>query len=155
MIIIKSNIKTLQKNYQTRIKKIEKAGIKSQKQAAQYMVLQARLMAPKRSGRLWRGIRSQHSRKYSRVISTVAASMPYNMWVNESSPYKRIRLIPHFRPKGMKKRIMFYYRDVAKTGVPQFFDIAAELTSQKFPKIVLDNVRKALIATATTGGSLK
>ena len=129
VLLIKSNINTLRKNYSTRIKKLLKAKIKSQKQAAQFMVL--------------------HSKKHSIVISKVFKSFPYNLWVNETTPYKRVKLIPKFRPRGMKERIRFYYREVAATGVPQFFDIAAVMTRQQFPKIVLDNVQKALRATIT------
>lgn len=155
VLIIKSNIHTLRKNYATRIKKLKKAGIKSQKQAARFMSLTAKKLAPKRTGGIVSGIRVVNRKKHSKVISKVFKTFPYNLWVNESSPYKKIRLMPRFRPRGMKKRIQFYYREVAKTGTPKFFTIAAMRTRPKFKKITFDNVHKALQITATTGGSLK
>ena len=155
MIHIKSNIETLRKNYTTRIKKLRRAGIRSQKKAAQLMVLEAKKLAPKRTGGIIRGLQAFHRVKYSKVISRVFKSFPYNLWVNETTPYKRIRLIPKFRPKGMKKRVRFFYSEVNVTGTPGYFTIATMKVAKVFPKIVLQNTRMALQATATTGGSLK
>ena len=155
MIQIKSNIDTLIKNNKKRIKKIEKAGIQSHKLAANEAKLIAIQLAPKKGGGIVNNIRVEHKKKYSKVISSVQKSFPYQFWVNETSPYKSIKLIPHFRPRGKKKQIVFYYREVAKTGIPRYFDIASEIVSKKFPKLTFTLVHKALKETATTGGSLK
>ena len=109
------------------------------------IVLKAKEFAPFKTGGIISGIRAQHRKKESVVISEVNKSFPYHKWVNVTSPYKRISLIPKFRPRGMKKVKRFFYADIpTKTGSPGYFDLAIDYASLKAGKIAVKNVRMAL-----------
>lgn len=133
-IFMTSNLESFRKNIRTREKNLEKAGIKSHRDAARLMSLRAKELAPKKSGALIMNITARYGKNSSMVRSSVPKSFPYNLWVNVSPSFEKIMLAGKLRT----------YASTRHTGVPRYFDIAVTEIASRFPRIVRENVRYAL-----------
>jgi len=150
MMFLKTNIIRYRKGIQTRINNLRKIKVFSHRKAARFMSLEAKKRAPKKTGALIARIRVKYGWRKSVVRSTVPKSFPYHFWINVTTPFKRIRLTRQFRPRGMKKRIRFYYAEIpTKTGMPRYFDIAKMVAARKFKQIIRVDYKNALRAGVT------
>jgi len=151
MIVIKvQNLESYRKGIDTRITNLRDAGIKSHRDAAHLMSLKAKRNAPRKSGALSAGIRTRYGQVNSSVESTVPKDFPYNLWINQTPPFQRIRLRFPFTPKGLDARKKYAYGEIpTKTGIAGFFDRAVLETAQEFPRIVKNHISVALSKTHT------
>jgi hypothetical protein len=146
-MIIKTNLAEYRKKKSADIANLRKGKINTHRKAAQLMMLEAKRMAPKRSGALIAGIRARYYANSSRVTSTVPKDFPYNLWVNETPPFTKIKLIWRYLPRGVVPGTPMAYREMpGRTGVPGYFDLAAELVAKRYKSIALESVRGALKA---------
>jgi hypothetical protein len=143
-------LENYRKGIDTRIKSLRNAGIKSHRDAAHLMSLKAKRNAPRKSGALIAGIRTRYGKVNSSVESTVPKDFPYNLWINQTPPFQRIRLRFPFTPRGLDGRKKYGYNEIpTRTGMAGFFDRAVLETAQEFPRICKNHISVALSKTHT------
>ena len=144
-----------------RMKALRDAGIKSSMQAASYMVIQAKRLAPRYTGATIAGIiKRKHGKGYM-VISSVPGSFKQNLFANQTAPYRTIHYpkgawIPPSKSWNGKWTMIAPPGTVARygespnwnwTAKPRFFHFAALRTRPYFRDIARKNTRKALRTT--------
>lgn len=124
-------------------KQLQKAAKKSARDAAQFMANTARGMAPIKSGELRQGIVAKPIKDAEyEVSSTVPKDFPYNLWINQTAPYRTIH-------PWWNARQSTVYGDGShiNTGTPRFWHLATLRTYNLFGKIARKNIQKALRVT--------
>lgn len=148
-----------QKLWKARAKAIVKAGNKASASAAHYMEASARAHAPQKTGALRAGIHARKDGKSWRVTSTVPGGFKYNFWIDQRAPYRTLHMwwnhgtgVRFAGRKGLVTSVRgapTVYGDGSHrtTGTPGFFRYAARRTSERFKKVAVQEVRKALRVT--------
>ena len=140
-----TNAEELGQRFGLAAKMIEKANIKTMKGVTYWGEIIAKRLAPEASGDLKRRIKRKPIKRNGKIVSSSLEStvprhgkyyFPYHFWVNEN--IRSVRLKPPFGD-GRRRT----YRSVARTGVPGYFRLTAELLAKKFPAMV----QKELIRT--------
>jgi hypothetical protein len=150
-------VKQYQKVWRAKARAIEKAGIKSVKDAATFMVYTARGMAPKKSGATLRGIVARPMGTYKTAVrSYVNSTFKQNLWANQTAPFRTIHpwwnhgtSIRIAGTKGIVTSVAgapTVYGDGSHkvTGKPRFFHFATLDTRDNYLKIARKNTQKAL-----------
>lgn len=120
-------------------KAIQKSGIKTQNDAANLMMVNAKRLAPHDTGELIQGIQKRSTKNGVRVISTVPGSFKQNLWTNQKAPFRRPRMYWNdYEPT--------VYGDGThqNTGTPRWFDRAAQIVQKKYPSFAVRNTKDAL-----------
>lgn len=126
-----------------RIKALNTIARRTSEGAATYMWLNARQMAPVDTGALHNGIEKHSIGKNKwEVSSSVPGNFPYNLWVNQTAPYRSVKMVWN---QGQST----VYGDGSHriTGKPRFWHLAVLRTSRYFPKLVRSKIRQALKVT--------
>lgn len=125
---------------QRRIEKLQSGKRRGPTTAAKYMAAQLRRLAPRDSGRL---INSIHREKNSVRVSGANPlnGFPYIHWVNATpgSGLERVKLVPPFGDGGV-----YSYAQVARTGTPEFHQIALMRTREVFSDAMISVSRNVL-----------
>lgn len=137
---------------------MRKQAVKSASEAADYMVVQAKGMAPRKSGETIRGIRKRPRKKGYVVESTVPGRFKQNLFANQTAPFRTINY-PKGAWIGPSKSYTGRWNMIAApgtkavygqspnwnwTGTPRFFHLATLRTRSKFLQITRRNTLKAL-----------
>ena len=130
-------------NYQAvwkqRAAELRKAARKSTQTAAMFMRKTARGMAPRKTGKLMKGIRADpKGDAIWEVSSSVEKDFPYNLWVNRTPPYSRI----HPWWNDFQSTTYGDGHSHINTGVPGYWNLAKGQTIRFFGRIARENVRK-------------
>lgn len=161
------NREKIQRNMMLRSANLVKVGIKTETEAAQFMVARARARAPIGSGKLYRGIRRRGNKAVSAAVG--ANGFPYMHWVNQTRGMGMATIHIHRRPNGLfaskhipvkesmgkKFRVKYGQQPYSYTGkgkrehwnfsgTPRYWDLAVIETTEFFSKSVRNNVKKAL-----------
>lgn len=146
----KSNIGAFRARQNIRASKVRKLPVKTASEAATFMQRTARLLAPRDSGEVRRGIKKTgpHGRGKYRVVSDVPGSFKQNLWANQTAPFRTL----HFRGtgSGMAARTEdVVYGDGTHriTGTPRFWHFATVRTRAKFVSLARANLKSALRVT--------
>ena len=116
---------------------------------ARNVQLNAKLLAPVKTGRLINSIRIRRLKTNGRQVMVTArsGSFPYPRWVNQSAGFTTLTF-PKGGPFGLRKgAIAIYGRSPAHwrwTGRPRFFRTAIQRTRKQFRSIALRSYNKAL-----------
>ena len=153
--MVKSNINQYLRNNSERRRRFRL--LRSPLKAAKFLTAKAKEFAPKKRGFLVAGIRYiKRDNKTVDVISTVPGVYPYNLWIDERTPFKRVRMVKRFlspklkRRAGKRDRLRVFYREYeTKTGMPGFFTKATQMTRLKYPFMVQQEIRGILRSTIT------
>jgi len=140
---------------QKRINALKKTGDRSAKSAASHQVMQAKRMAPVKSGTLRGGIRTRHSKKSGSwsAESWVPGSFKYNMWVNQNIAsvklptvfFRRIRKWPTRKWRQLHNAEKSWrYAQTKHTGHPGYWNKAIEKTRRHFGRTFRNNTIKTL-----------
>lgn len=134
------NLNAFRERMRLRSKRMLNAKIKSLDEASSFMAVNAKRLAPNKSGETISGIRKikRSNDRYS-VESTVPGSFKQNLWANQRAPYRRPKM-------WWNRRQPTLYGDGSHriTGTPRFFDRAAQLTQKKIKGIFVRNTKSAL-----------
>jgi len=150
---VTTNAKKIAKQMTQISKVLRKSGIKTQREAADRVVINAIRLAPKHTGATIRGIRSRKTKNGYIAESTVPGKFKQNIFANQRAPYRTL----NFGVRGGS----YYYgptqtviyggsafnRDgepILWTGTPRFFDRAVQLVQKKYPRILARNTKTAL-----------
>ena len=134
------------------VKKIRK--LKNQKsltntRVARFLQLNAKSLAPVRSGKLVNSIRILKLKNGGRSVAVTAGQgiFPYPKWVNQSKGFTKLRF-PNGGPHGLKPGdVAIYGISPAHwnwTGKPRFFRTAIQRTKKEFMNIAVKGYNKAL-----------
>jgi|TARA_Y100000310_G_scaffold103241_1_gene101522 hypothetical protein len=138
MVFAKSLIE-YRKVWALRAKKMRQAGIDSSGKASKLMIAEAKRLAPRKTGRLIKGIRRRKKKQGWEVESWVSGSFKYNFWINQQAPYRTVNM----RWNEFKPTV---YGDGThrSTGTPRFFHFATLKARKDYLKLSKINTRKAL-----------
>jgi hypothetical protein len=138
---------------------MRRAGIKSCGQAASYMQMYAKKLAPRSSGQTIDGIRKRPSKEGYVVVSTVPGPFMQNFFANQTAPYRTL----NFGPRGggyayaPNQTVVYGLPALARNGrlinwtasggdgnKGRFFHRATLRTRKYFPQVAVQNNRRAL-----------
>ncbi len=124
-----------QREWRNRASRLRKVAKKSTNAAAQFMVATARGMAPSKTGALRKGIVAKPIKDAEwEVSSSVQKSFPYNLWVNQSAPFRRIH------PWWNEFRATTYGDGTHRiTGSPRFWHFSTLRTQKLFGRVARKN----------------
>ncbi len=120
-------------NIAARLIALKQGGMISSMASAEFLKLNAKRLAPKKSGQTIRGIRKRRRKTGYIVESTVNGSFKQNMWANQSAPFRRPRM-----RWNMDRPTLYGDGSHMTTGTPRFFHFAT-LRSRK---VLLNTTRK-------------
>lgn len=141
------NLNEAREVWKARADKIKRVKPQSELQGATFMVLTAKMFAPRVTGETIQGIRKRsvsngyivESRVREKVSMLTGAKFRQNLWVNQTAPFRS----PHMQWNKSKATV---YGDGshATTGLPRFWHFATLKTRINFNRLVIINTRKAL-----------
>lgn len=149
------NVEQVKAHFQAKVKAMNKAGIKTQYQAARLMMFTAKSLSPIFTGETINGIQTKKLVKGYVCESKVSGKKGFkqNMFANQTAPFRTIR----FKNKGGS---VFYGPNqnvvyggnaynwsggpIKWSGTPQFFHIAYLRTREKYPSLLASNIKSAL-----------
>lgn len=141
-----TNIKQYRAVWRSRIKKMNKEGIKSAREGAQLVQLRARSKAPKKTGATIAGIRTRKRSNYYEVESYVSGRFKQNLWANRTPPFRSPRMWWN------RDQPTVYGSGPARwTGVPMFWDVSIIESRKDFLESVRRGAIKALSITVVKG----
>lgn len=129
-----------QRVWRKRAVELRKAAKKSSRDAASFMVATAKGMSPLKTGALRTGIISKPIKDAEyEVSSSVAKEFPYNLWVNQTAPFRTINAVWNGRNPTV-------YGDGTHriTGTPRFWHFATLRTYALFSRITRKNIQNVL-----------
>jgi hypothetical protein len=138
------SLQEYRKTLKKRIKNI--VTIQTPRQAAKFLKLKAKQLAPRKTGETIRGIRARkggNEKTSWRVESVVTPkgnqSFMQNFWANRTPPHHE----PRMRWNQGRPTV---YGDGShrNTGVPRFFDVAGNLTQKRYFDLTVTRVHKIL-----------
>lgn len=124
-------ISDAQKVWRKRAKELKNAAEKSARDAAMFMRNTARGMAPHKTGDLMKGINARPIENGQwEVTSTVNKDFPYQLWVNQTAPFRTVKMV-------WNNRLPVVYGDGShtNTGTPRYFYLATLRTQKLFGKV--------------------
>ena len=151
-----NSIADYRRTMRARIKALEKSKDKSSLAAAKFQVMQAKSMAPRKSGQLRGNIRKRQLKSGNWIAqSWVPGNFKYNFWVNGNIarvtlPTRAFNIRGKIKwPKaetrtrlGIERKMT--YAQTRHTGTPGYWGIATSKTRKQFGKVAKANTRKAL-----------
>lgn len=144
-----TSIKVYRRVMQKRVNAVIKGGDRSSMTVAKLVVLHAKRLAPRKSGRLIGGIRKRKRKNgHWTAESWVPGQFKYNKWVNQTTGF---RTLVYKRPNqrfGLKvgDSIVYGRRPATWqwTGMPRYWDISVNKVRRQFGRITRKNTLKAL-----------
>lgn len=143
------NLQAFRERMKLRSKRLLNSQIKSLDEASSFMVINAKRLAPYKTGETINGIRKvKKSNSQYRVESTVPGRFKQNLWANQKAPFRTIRWEKGNRRFGIRPGTTGFYGTSPAhfkwTGTPRFFDRAAQLTQKKIKGVFVKNTSDAL-----------
>jgi len=128
-----------QKKMRGMARQLRNAAKKSSRDAAQFMSRTAKGMAGYKKGGLRDGIISKPIKGAEyQVSSSVPGNFPYNLWVNQTAPYRTIH------PWWSKAGAVYGDGTHRNTGTARFWHLATLRTQKLFGSVTRKNVQKIL-----------
>lgn len=152
-----TSLRQYRKAWKKRIRKIEKGADSASSKSSRLMVAEAKLRAPRKSGATIRGIRRRKTKLGYKVESWVPGMFKQNLFANRQPPFA----VLNFTTKSIQpffaipQTVVYGNRAISPsgniirwTGVvirgQGFWTLAFNKVKRKFPKMVIENTRKAL-----------
>lgn len=134
--------------WRQRAKSLRQQGIKTTRQVADYLIMNAKGMAPEKTGKTREGLRVKPRAKGHVAESWVPGKFKQNMWANQTAPFRTLHWKKGNKRFGIKPGTKGVYGLSPKhfrwTGQPQFFHLATLRAKRYNPKIARRNTNKAL-----------
>ena len=143
----------LQRAMSKKASEMRKNEIRTPSKVATFLQATAIKLAPRQTGKLIQGIKKSKGkgRGHYIVSSKVWGDFPYNMFVNQTAPFRTLRYKKANWRLGIKAGDKLVYGQSYPshwniTGTPRFFHVATLRAMKNFKKIARINTRKALRA---------
>ncbi len=138
LVTVKTNVAQFRKGILAEIAALNKSVKDIITRAAKFDKLQAKLLAPKLSGRLIGSIKIRRIKKGKQVSVNAVGNdgFPYPAWVNQSEGFETLTFPTGNRVLSPGAVATYGSEpDWSWSGKPRFFLIAAQRTLRKFPQI--------------------